>query len=127
MVIYYHSYEILKKNLMQIKVFKEYEQCTMCLKHAFKTNKQTKNRHGGSPLWFLHSRGRGRLTSKLVWTTESKWEMASKKGQGGRGKKTIKSLLIYKHNLQCNYIIYIKFFALETENITNLLPNTTRS
>lgn len=42
MVIYYHSYEILKKNLMQIKVFKEYEQCTMCLKHAFKTNKQTK-------------------------------------------------------------------------------------
>lgn len=29
-----------KKNLMQIKVFKEYKQCTMCLKHAFKTNKQ---------------------------------------------------------------------------------------
>lgn len=27
---------------MQIKIFKEYEQCTMCLKHAFKTNKQTK-------------------------------------------------------------------------------------
>lgn len=25
---------------MQIKVFKEYKQCTMCLKHAFKTNKQ---------------------------------------------------------------------------------------